>query len=122
MRKIAIIDDEVGICTELSELLQDVGYDTVVAHRGIEGYELVLLEKPDLVILDITLPDVDGTTVYEQIRSNPETKETKVLFLTALASGAPQEFAGVTRADYSILSKPVEFDFLKREIERLLGF
>ena len=120
MKKIAIVDDEVDICTGLAELLKDAGYEAVFALRGEEGYQLVVKEKPDLVILDISLPDMEGTTVYERITKNPEIKNTKVLFLTALAAGAPQEFAGVTRANYSIISKPVKFEILKREIDRLL--
>ena len=120
MKKIAIIDDEEGICSELSELLKDAGYEAISANRGIEGYNLIAEEKPDLVILDISLPDMDGTTVYEKIRQNPDIKNIKVLFLTALASGAPQEYAGITRPNYSIISKPVKFEVLLKEIERLL--
>ncbi len=120
MKKIVIVDDEIEICTELTELLKEAGYLPFSSYRGHDGYDLIVREKPDLVILDIALPDVDGTIVYEKIRKNPDLKNTRVLFLTALASGAPQEFAGVTRADYSIISKPVQFDFLHREIERLL--
>ena len=120
MKKIVIVDDEAEICAELSELLKDAGYNSLSAQRGSEGYDLIVREKPDLVILDIALPDMDGTTVYEKIRKNQEIKNTKVLFLTALAAGAPEEFDGVTRTGYSIISKPVRFDALHREIERLL--
>ena len=120
MKKIVIVDDETEICENLTELLKETGYQPFAAYRGSDGYDLILREKPDLVILDIALPDTEGTVIYEQIRKNPEVKNTKVLFLTALAMGAPEEFAGITRANYSIISKPIRFDSLLREIDRLL--
>src|SRR3989338_4089677 len=86
MKKIAIIDDEPDICEGISELLKDAGYETAVAYRGKEGLDLVIEQKPDLVILDIALPDLDGTIVYEKIRKHPDpaVNEVKVIFLTAL--------------------------------------
>ena len=122
MKKIAIIDDEPDICEGISELLKEAGYETVVAHRGKEGLDMVIEQKPDLVLLDIALPDLDGTIVYEKIRKHPdpEVKHTKVIFLTALAMNAPEQFAGIDRPDYTIISKPVRFELIQKEIERLL--
>ena len=71
--------------------------------------------------MDVALPDVDGTVVYETLRKIPETKDINVIFLTALASGAPQQFVGVDRAHYSLLSKPVDVDTLRQEIIRMIG-
>lgn len=120
MKKILIIDDEPDICQTLSELLRDVGYEAVVSYRGIEGFETALRENPDLVILDIALPDLEGTQVYEKMRKTPALQRTKVIFLTALASGAPLQFAGIDREGYTIISKPVQFEILQKEIERQL--
>lgn len=121
MKKILIVDDEPDICQGLSELLKDAGYQTFMAYRGIEGFELALKEKPDLIILDIALPDLDGTVVYERIRKKPEIQNTKVIFLTALAFGAPEQFAGIDRPGYTIIAKPVKFELLQKEIERQLA-
>jgi len=121
MKKILIIDDEPDICSGLSELLKEAGYEMFTAHRGNEGYDLIVDKKPDLVILDIGLPDLDGTVVYEKLRKNPEIQNTKVIFLTALAAGAPEQLAGIDRPDYTIIGKPVKFENLQREIERLLA-
>ena len=118
---ILIVDDEPDICESLSELLNDAGYETRVAFRGNQGLEMILAEKPDLVILDIALPDLDGTIVYEQLRKNPTVSNTKVIFLTALAGGAPEQFAGIDRPDYTIISKPPKFEMILKEIERLLS-
>lgn len=121
-KKILIIDDEPDICDSISELLRDHNYEVLTSNRGTEGQELILKEKPDLVILDISLPDLDGTVIYENLRKNPETKKLKVIFLTALATGAPEQYAGIDRADYTIISKPVRFEALLKEIERVLEF
>ena len=121
VKKILIIDDEPDICEGISELLKESGYETLVAHRGHEGFDLLTQEKPDLVILDISLPDLDGTIIYERLRKNPEIQNTKVIFLTALATGAPEQFAGIDRPDYTIISKPVRFEALQSEIARLLA-
>lgn len=121
MKKILIVDDEQEICDMVSELLQEAGYQTIIATRGHEALEKTLKEKPDLLILDVALPDVDGTVVYETLRKIPETRDINVIFLTALASGAPQQFAGVDRAHYSLLSKPIETEVLQQEIIRMVG-
>ena len=121
MKKILIIDDEPELCESIAGLLKDEGYETLISHRGNDGWNMIQSEKPDLVLLDIALPDLDGTIVYENLRRNRETKNIKVIFLTALASGAPQQLAGIDRVDYTIFSKPTHFDALKQEIERLVG-
>jgi len=121
MKKILIIDDEPEICDSISELLKNSGYETLAAYRGSEGYELAVREKPDLVILDISLPDIDGTAIYEALRKDPQTKNIRVIFLTALATGAPEQFVGIDRKDYTLLSKPVRFEIILGEIERMLG-
>lgn len=121
MKKIIIVDDEPEICEGISELLMEAGYETAVSFRGGEGLHLIMEQKPDLVILDISLPDLDGTIVYEKIRKNPELENIKVIFLTALAAGAPEQFAGIDRPDYTIIGKPVKFEMLLEEIKRVLA-
>lgn len=121
MKKILIVDDEPDICDALSEFLKDAGYKTLVAHGGKEALDKTWKENPDLLILDIAMPDMEGTVVYETLRKDPRSKNVKVIFLTALASGAPQQFAGVDRSAYSLLSKPARAEMICREIERLLS-
>ena len=121
MKKILIIDDEPEICEGIAEMLKESGYQTVTANRGMEGFDLAVSEKPDLIILDIALPDLEGTVVYENIRKHPDIQNTKVIFLTALAMNAPEQFAGIDRPDYTIISKPVQFETLQKEIERCLA-
>ncbi len=120
-KKILIVDDEPDICTSVCGFLKEAGYETFQASRGEEGFGILLKEKPDVLILDIALPDVDGTVLYERIRKTPEVGKTKVIFLTALATGAPEQFAGIDHPEYTIMSKPMKIEALQSEIERVLS-
>ena len=68
MAKILIIDDEQGIRNLLDTLLSRKGYDVVLADSGLKGLELFRRERPDVVVLDLKMPEMDGITVLKQIR------------------------------------------------------
>jgi len=82
-QKILIVDDEPNIVIPLQFLMEQNGYNTLVAQSGEEALEMISKEKPDLVLLDIMLPGVDGFEVCEIVRLNPEWRNTKIIFLTA---------------------------------------
>jgi DNA-binding response OmpR family regulator len=72
MAKIMVIDDEEGIRSLLDTLLTRKGYDVVLADGGRKGLELFRRERPDVVVLDLKIPEMDGVAVLEQIRNlNP---------------------------------------------------
>lgn len=81
--KIIIVDDEPSIVVSLEFLMQQNGYDVKVAQSGEDAIELIAKHLPDLVLLDIMLPGINGFEVCETIRLNPEWKEIKVIFLIA---------------------------------------
>ena len=81
--KILIVDDEPNIVIPLQFLMEQQGYRTLVAQSGEEALESISKEKPDLILLDIMLPGVDGFEVCEIVRLNPEWCNTKIIFLTA---------------------------------------
>jgi len=70
--RILIVDDEINICHFLSTVLTANGYDTMTAQTGGEACDLIAAETPDLVLLDLGLPDMDGTKVIERVRENSE--------------------------------------------------
>lgn len=73
MAKILVIDDEQGIRHLLDTLLSRKGYDVVLADGGRKGLELIRRERPDVVVLDLKMPEMDGVTVLQQIRRlNPD--------------------------------------------------
>jgi DNA-binding NtrC family response regulator len=72
MAKILVIDDEQGIRNLLDTLLRRKGYDVILAESGRKGLELFRREHPDVIVLDLKMPEVDGIAVLEQVRSlNP---------------------------------------------------
>jgi len=83
MAKILVIEDEADIQQILDYNLREKGHKVTLAGRGEEGLRLVREKKPDLVLLDLMLPDMSGTEVCRQIKSDPQLKTTQVIILTA---------------------------------------
>ncbi len=102
---ILIVDDEPNIVVPLQFLMQQNGYRVLVAHSGEEAIEAILQYRPDLVLLDIMLPGIDGYEVCEIIRLNPEWKDTRVIFLTARGRDVDMAKGMVLGAD-AYITKP----------------
>ena len=83
-KKILIIDDEQSVIIYLETLLQDNGYETVSAEDGRIGFEKAKSEKPDLVCLDITMPQESGIRFYRKLKDDPELSSTPVVVVTAV--------------------------------------
>lgn len=81
LTKILVVDDESSIVTLLQFNIEKAGFDVVTAEDGRTGYELALAEKPDLIVLDLMLPEMDGIEVCKQLRQDKV--ETPILMLTA---------------------------------------
>lgn len=82
-KDLLIVDDEPGVVVALQFLMEKQGYTVMVAENGEDALELIYKHKPDLVLLDIMLPGIDGLEVCEIIRLNPDYRKVKILFLTA---------------------------------------
>ncbi|MFC1678998.1 response regulator [Elusimicrobiota bacterium] len=83
-KKILVVDDEPDTQTFLKTLLEDNGYETRAAGDGDEARGLLAEEKPDLVTLDIVMPNKSGVRLYKEMRENPELKDIPVLFVSGL--------------------------------------
>ncbi len=82
-KKILVIDDE-RITTELVQaFLERYDFEVVCAYDGVEGLEVARAEKPDLILLDIVLPKMDGFNVCEELRSDPDFKDVRIVMFTA---------------------------------------
>jgi DNA-binding response OmpR family regulator len=81
--KVLIVDDEPNIVLPLQFLMEQNDYHVDVASSGEEALEKIMQFKPDLVLLDIMLPGIDGYEVCEIVRLNPQWQHTKIIFLTA---------------------------------------
>jgi len=84
MKKILIVDDEPDVVSYLEMLLRDNGYETVSASNGREGIEVARREKPDLVTLDVSMPEASGTKFYRDIRADDELVDVPVVIVTAV--------------------------------------
>jgi CheY-like chemotaxis protein len=93
-KKILVIDDERSVLAYLETLLQDNGYDTVVAENGRIGFEKAKSEKPDLVCLDINMPEESGIRFYRNLKEDPELAPMPVVIVTAVTGdgGDPEPF------------------------------
>lgn len=86
-KKILIIEDEPAQAGAIEMTLKKSGIETKIAYDGMAGLEMARLEKPDLILLDIVLPKMDGIDVLKQLRADKSTAEIPILILTNLASG-----------------------------------
>ncbi|MCL5773931.1 MAG: response regulator [Firmicutes bacterium] len=120
-RKILAIDDDQDFVTMMELTLKAFDFDPVIAIEGSEGLKKFEAEKPDLVLLDIMMPGIDGFKILEQIKSNPSRhKHTPIIMLTAKADSADRDKALSLGAD-DYVTKPFEPMTLKRKIEFLLS-
>ena len=85
MAKLLVVDDEKDIVELLTFLLQRDGHDITPAYNGIEALEAVAKDTPDLIILDIMMPEMDGYAVYARLSESPATRSIPILVLTARA-------------------------------------
>ncbi len=82
-QKVMIVDDEVNIVISIEFLIKQAGYELEIAHNGAEALEKVAIFKPDLILLDVMMPQVNGFEVCHRIRENPEWQDMKIIMLTA---------------------------------------
>jgi len=121
-RKILVVDDEPHILQLVQVNLERAGYEVVTAVDGKDALEKVDAENPDLVVLDIMLPDIDGFEVLQNLRKNPVTRELPVIMLTAKAQDA-DVFRGWQSGVDCYLTKPFNpmelISFVKRSFKDL---
>ena len=118
-QKILIVDDEPNIVIPLQFLMEQNGYRTLVAQSGEEALESISKEKPDLVLLDIMLPGVDGFEVCEIVRLNPEWRNTRIIFLTAKGRDVDIAKGMVLGAD-AYITKPFSNQQIIEAVTKLL--
>ena len=104
-KKILVVDDERPIVRLVQVNLEHAGYEVVAAYDGKEALEKVEQEKPDLIILDVMMPQMDGFEVMQKLQANPKTRDIPVIMLTAKAQDA-DVFRGWQSGVTLYLTKP----------------
>ena len=113
------VDDDRDICAIISLTLKDLGLDSLSAHDGAEGLRVARKELPDLILLDIRMPVMDGFEVCLRLKGDDATKRIPVLMLTAMGQVKDVDKAVAAGAD-AYLPKPIRYPQLKAKIADLL--
>jgi len=115
--KILVVDDELAIRDALGRKLRREGYNVLLAGNGIEGLRMFHAEKPDLVVLDIVMPEMNGLVVCQRIR---EVAETPVLMLSANAITEEDIIEGLNAGADDYLVKPIRLNEFTARIQAIL--
>lgn len=116
--QILLVDDDVDICRNLSDILSDLGYEVDFAHDGPSALEMVRRKTYDVALLDLKMPGMDGLTLYREIKKH--NAGTVALLVTAYAGPATTEEA-ISAGAWKVVPKPVDFSRLLGMINEALG-
>ena len=122
-KKILIVDDEPDVVTYLKTLLEDAGYSTISAANGEEGLEKVRGESPDLITLDITMPEKSGVRLYTELRNDDGLKSIPIIVVTGI-QGEIEKFLSTRRQvppPDDFVAKPIDRDALVDKVKKLIG-
>jgi len=118
--RVLIVDDDPEMVLVLGMLMKVNGITALKAFGGVEGLEKARADKPDVILLDIMMPDMDGYEVIKELRSDKNTKGIPVIFVTARTDAEYEERAEALGAD-GYITKPYERDSLMETIRRVAG-
>jgi len=119
-KTILIVDDELSILVPLQFLMEKEGYVPKLAQSGKEAIEKIAEVRPDLILLDIMLPDLDGYEIYQMIRKRSEWESIRVIFLTAKNRDADMA-KGIAMGADAYITKPFSNIQLIEKIRELIG-
>jgi two-component system cell cycle response regulator DivK len=120
MKKILLVEDNEMNRDMLSRRLIRSGFEVAIAVDGRQGVEMATTEMPDVILMDMSLPEIDGWEATRMIRGNPQTSAIPVMGLTAHAMAGDREKCLAAGCD-EYGSKPVDFADLIEKIQRLTG-
>ena len=118
MATVIIVDDETGIVDETRDFFEEEGHEVHTADSGEGGLELVRKYKPQILLLDIKLPDISGLLVLEEVKKI--SPDTKIIVITGYVDQSIID-EGERLGRDAFLQKPFNFEALKTEVDRFLG-
>ena len=116
---ILVVEDDEIVSRTIDRCLRGDEFHVTVANSGVEGLQTARRRPPDLIILDVIMPGMDGYAVCREVRSDPILKETPILFLTA-KSKDEDKITGFTAGADDYLSKPFNLDELVLRVRAIL--
>ncbi len=120
MQKILVVDDDPYILMSLEFLMKKDGYEVKVARNGTEALELINIEMPSLVLLDIMMPDVDGYAICKYIKETKRLKDIKVVFLSAKSKESDIQ-KGYDLGASLYITKPFSTRELMKQVKGLMA-
>jgi len=120
-KKILLVDDEEEVLTFLGNTLRRQDYEVIATSKGKEAVRLAKQLVPDLIILDILMPDMFGEDVAAELREDPTTKHIPVVFLTAIATKKEEYMRIEAGRHYGVIAKPVNAEELLARIKKIFG-
>jgi CheY-like chemotaxis protein len=109
LARVLIVDDDPAILNMLDELLQDESYDTLLATDGNEAVSIARAEMPDLILMDLMLPVLDGASAIRQLKSDPSTR---AIHIIAMSAGANLRMHADQLPADSVIGKPFDLNTL----------
>ena len=120
-KRVVCVEDEPEMIDLVKLILSRKGFHVIGAMGGREGLEAIQREKPDLVLLDLMMPDMDGWEVYQQMKAKDETKSIPVIVVTAKAQSIDKVLGlHIVKVD-DYITKPFGPQELLESVERILG-
>jgi CheY-like chemotaxis protein len=121
-KKILIIDDEEDVITYLSTFFTDNGFETVSAMNGKEGFEKAKSEKPDIITLDVSMPEESGVKALRDLQNNESTKNTPIIMVTGVSIDMKRfiETRKQVHPPEGYFEKPVDRSELLKKVQELV--
>ena len=121
-KKILIIDDEEDVITYLSAFFTDNGFDTIYAMNGKDGVEKAKSEKPDIITLDVSMPEESGVRALRDLQNNESTKNTPIIMVTGVSIDMKRfiETRRQVHPPEGYFEKPIDREALLKKVKELL--
>ena len=124
MKKILLVEDDEDLSDLIRTVLTQKAYKVFISHTSDEGLKMAKEEKPDLILMDILLPGMNGAEVVKNLKTVPMVRDIPVLFLTGLLShsekDSEEDGVHIDGKKYTTIAKPVNIPTLLSEIEKAL--
>ena len=120
MKKVLVVDDEPDILKVVSFRLKKAGYEVLTASNGKIALDLIFVNRPDLILLDLRMPVMDGAEVCAKIKNDTLLKEIPIILLTASSGGKIAKEAEELKAD-DYMIKPFDSDILLKKVQKLIS-
>ncbi|HEY69199.1 MAG TPA: response regulator [Anaerolineae bacterium] len=120
-KRIVCIEDEPDMIELLRAILEGKGFEFIGADGGVEGLKVVREKKPDLILLDLMMPDMDGWEVFQQVKDDPELSTIPVVVVTAKAQSIDKVLGLYIARAEDYITKPFKVQDLVDSIEKFIG-